>query len=48
VCRWKVTVALDGGTIGSGDGIVPLAGADRGLDLIDTLASLTPDERGPT
>jgi len=43
----KVTAAFDGGTISSDGGIFLLAGADRRLGLIDTLASLIPDERDP-
>jgi hypothetical protein len=43
----KVTAAFDGGTISSDGGIFLLAGADRRLGLIDTLASLIPDRRDP-
>jgi hypothetical protein len=41
----KVTVAFDGGTISSDGGVLLLAGADKGLGLIDTLARLIPDDR---
>jgi hypothetical protein len=34
----KITAAFDGGRIGSDGGILLLAGADRCLGLIDTLA----------
>jgi len=41
----KVTVAFDGGTISSDGGVLLLAGAGKGLGLIDTLARLIPDDR---
>jgi hypothetical protein len=47
LCKKKVTAAFDGGTISSDGGIFLLAGADRRLGLIDTLAALLPDERDP-
>ena len=40
-----VTVAFDGGTISSDGGVLLLAGAGKGLGLIDTLARLIPDDR---
>jgi len=42
-----VTAAFDGGLISSDGGVVLLAGADRQLGLIDTLAALIPDHRDP-
>jgi hypothetical protein len=47
VCRKKVTAAFDGGTISCDGGVFLLAGADRGLGLIDRLAALMPDDRDP-
>jgi hypothetical protein len=41
----KVTAAFDGGRISSDGGVLLLAGADRRLDLIDTLATLIPAPR---
>ena len=43
ICKKKVTAAFDGGTISSDGGIFLLAGADKRLGLIDTLAALIPD-----
>ena len=43
----KVTAAFDGGLISSDGGVLLLAGADRRLGLIDTLARLIPDHRDP-
>src|SRR5258708_9562441 len=43
----KVTAAFDGGLISSDGGVLLLAGADRRLGLIDTLAALMPDHREP-
>ena len=43
----KVTAAFDGGLISSDGGVLLLAGADRRLGLIDTLAALIPDHRDP-
>jgi hypothetical protein len=43
----KVTAAFDGGRISSDGGVLLLAGADRQLGLIDTLAALMPDHRDP-
>jgi hypothetical protein len=43
----KVTAAFDGGLISSDGGVLLLAGADRRLGLIDTLAALIPDHREP-
>jgi hypothetical protein len=43
----KVTAAFDGGQISSDGGVLLLAGADRRLGLIDTLAALIPDHRDP-
>lgn len=47
VCRKKITAAFDGGTISSDGGVFLLAGADKGLGLIDRLAALMPDDRDP-
>jgi hypothetical protein len=43
----KVNAAFDGGLISSDGGVLLLAGADRRLGLIDTLAALIPDHRAP-
>lgn len=43
----KVTAAFDGGRISSDGGVLLLAGADRRLKLIDTLAGVIPDPRDP-
>jgi len=43
----KVTAAFDAGQISSDGGVLLLAGADKRLDLIDTLAALIPDHRDP-
>jgi hypothetical protein len=43
----KVTAAFDGGRISSDGGVLLLAGADRRLGLIDTLAAIIPDHRDP-
>jgi hypothetical protein len=43
----KLTAAFDGGRISSDGGVLLLAGADRRLGLIDTLAGLIPDQRDP-
>src|ERR1700723_1775712 len=42
ICRKKVTAAFDGGQISSDGGVLLLAGADRRLGLVDTLAGLVP------
>jgi hypothetical protein len=47
ICQKKVTAAFDGGRISSDGGVVLLAGAERRLGLIDTLAALMPDHRDP-
>jgi hypothetical protein len=47
ICQKKVTAAFDGGLISSDGGVLLLAGADRRLGLIDTLAALIPDHRDP-
>ena len=47
ICRKKVTAAFDGGLISSDGGVLLLAGADRRLGLIDTLAAIIPDHRNP-
>jgi hypothetical protein len=47
ICQKKVTAAFDGGRISSDGGVLLLAGADRRLGLIDTLAALIPDHRDP-
>jgi DDE family transposase len=45
ICRKKVTAAFDGGRISSDGGVVLLAGADKRLGLIDTVAAIMPDHR---
>ena len=45
ICRKKITAAFDGGLISSDGGVLLLAGADRRLGLIDTLAGIIPDHR---
>jgi hypothetical protein len=47
VCKKKVTAAFDGGLISSDGGVLLLAGADKRLGLIDTLAEIIPDHRNP-
>jgi hypothetical protein len=47
ICQKKVTAAFDGGLISSDGGVLLLAGADRRLRLIDTLAAIIPDHRDP-
>ena len=47
ICQKKVTAAFDGGQISADGGVLLLAGADRRLGLIDTLAALIPDHRNP-
>jgi hypothetical protein len=47
ICKKKVTAAFDGGQISSDGGVLLLAGADRRLGLIDTLAAIIPDHRNP-
>ena len=43
----KITAAFDGGRISSDGGVLLLAGADKRLGLIDTLAAIIPDYRDP-
>src|SRR6478735_8752629 len=43
----KLTAAFDGGLISSDGGVLLLAGADKRLGLIDTLAAIIPDHRDP-
>jgi Transposase DDE domain group 1 len=43
----KITAAFDGGRISSDGGVILLAGADKRLGLIDTLAAIIPDHRDP-
>ena len=45
ICQKKVTAAFDGGRISSDGGVLLLAGVDRKLGLIDTLAAIIPDHR---
>jgi hypothetical protein len=47
VWRKKVTAAFDGGRLSSDGAVLLLAGADRRLGLIETLARLIPDRRSP-
>jgi hypothetical protein len=48
LCQKKVTAAFDGGLISSDGGVLLLAGADKQLGLVDTLAAIIPDHRDPT
>jgi hypothetical protein len=48
ICQKKVTAAFDGGLISSDGGVLLLAGADKRLGLVDTLAAIIPDHRDPT
>lgn len=48
ICKKKVTAGFDGGRISSDGGVLLLAGADRRLGLIDTLAAIIPGHRDPT
>lgn len=43
----KITASFDGGRISSDGGVLLLAGIDKRLGLIDTLAALIPDHRDP-
>jgi DDE family transposase len=47
ICQKRVTAAFDGGLISSDGGVLLLAGADKRLGLIDTLAAIIPDHRDP-
>jgi hypothetical protein len=47
ICQKKITAAFDGGLISSDGGVLLLAGADKQLGLIDTLAAIIPDHRDP-
>jgi hypothetical protein len=47
ICQKKITAGFDGGRISSDGGVLLLAGADRRLGLIDTLAAIIPDHRDP-
>src|ERR1700726_2049168 len=47
ICQRKVTAAFDGGRINSDGGVLLLAGADKQIGLIDTLAAIIPDYRDP-
>jgi hypothetical protein len=47
ICQKKVTAAFDGGRISSDGGVLLLAGADKQIGLIDTLAAIIPDYRDP-
>jgi hypothetical protein len=48
ICQKKVTAAFDGGRISSDGGVLLLAGADKQIGLIDTLAAIIPDYRDPS
>ena len=48
ICQKKVTAAFDGGLISSDGGVLLLAGADKRLGLVDTLAVVIPDCRDQT
>ena len=43
----KVTAAFDGGLISFDGGVLLLAGADKRVGLIDTMAAVIPDHRDP-
>src|SRR5450755_3298788 len=43
ICQRKVTATFDGGRISSDGGVLLLAGADKQIGLIDTLAAIIPD-----
>jgi hypothetical protein len=45
ICQKKVTAGFDGGQISSNGGVLLLAGADKRIGLIDTLAGLILDPR---
>ena len=47
LCKKKVTAAFAAGQISSDGGVLLLAGADKRLGLVDTLAALIPDHRDP-
>jgi hypothetical protein len=47
VGKKKITAAFDGGRLSSDAGVLLLAGIDKQLGLIDTLAALIPDHRDP-
>src|SRR5271169_37757 len=47
ICQKKITAGFDGGLISSDGGVLLLAGADKRLGLIDTLAAIIPDHRNP-
>jgi hypothetical protein len=47
LCKKKITAAFDAGRISSDGGVLLLAGADKRLGLIDTLAAIIPDHRDP-
>jgi hypothetical protein len=47
LCKKKITAAFDGGQISSDGGVLLLAGADRRIGLIETLAGIIPDARDP-
>jgi Transposase DDE domain group 1 len=47
ISQKKVTAAFDGGQISSDGGVLLLAGADKRIGLIDTLAAIIPDCRDP-
>src|SRR6202142_2198023 len=47
ICQKKVNAAFDGGLISSDGGVLLLAGADKRLGLVDTLAAIIPDHRNP-
>jgi hypothetical protein len=47
LCQKKITAAFDGGQISSDGGVLLLAGVDRRVGLIETLAGLIPDARNP-
>jgi hypothetical protein len=47
ICQKKVTAAFDAGRISSDGGVLLLAGADKRLGLVDTLAAIIPDHRHP-
>ena len=47
ICHKKATAAFNGGLISSDGGVLLLAGADKRLGLISTMAAIIPDHRDP-
>ena len=47
ICHKKVTAVFNGGLISSDGGVLLLAGVDKRLGLIGTMAAIIPDHRDP-